>query len=351
MLLPPSDGSLVRSLNLSLADLLASDPSALTPSFPISTLDETVPVQMDHPIKHFYRTPNGRGLLAMTDSGEIGVWSKLQVGHTPKGLKSPKALLGKGHWTSSKKVLDCAIYAKGRAFILHTEDEGRAEISLQHLDDTASTPSPPIKFPDFELAEGDSLEMLMGVSDIDDGFLPKGRKTERAVVIVASQRGYAWIWRINSPKDHNSLPDITLLSKHRFKIGSGSRMDTPPHLILPVDPMGWHQSVIDWQTDTPLQDMVLTITEDGVLEFWTPRLGQHLAVLNGEPSESDQDFGTIRHPEAAWSRSGLVETKRSNVLMARCSSRKKTVLSTCGALKYVTGLIRQSARMLKDDMR
>lgn len=83
--------------------------------------------------------------------------------------------------------------------------------------------------------------------------------------------------------------------------------------------MGWHQSTIDWETDTPLQDMVVTVTEEGVIEFWTPRLGQHLVGHRRRKVDGSD-------PNAAWSRSSTVRTNRRNVCNARCSSRKKTVL-------------------------
>jgi hypothetical protein len=104
-----------------------------------------------------------------------------------------------------------------------------------------------------------------------------------------------------------------------------------PHMIMPVDPMGWHQSVIDWKVETPLQDMILTVTEDGVLEFWTPRLGAHLSSDKADGHAPhvcvDEAIGHTAAVELPWRRTSVVRTGKANVVMARCSSRKKTVLS------------------------
>lgn len=76
---------------------------------------------------------------------------------------------------------------------------------------------------------------------------------------------------------------------------------------------------MDWETDTPLQDMVVTVTDEGVIEFWTPKLGQHLVGHRRSKVDGND-------PNAAWTRSSVVRTERKNVVNARCSSRKKTVL-------------------------
>lgn len=108
---------------------------------------------------------------------------------------------------------------------------------------------------------------------------------------------------------------MTLISNSTLPIDGGGT----PRFVLPVDPMGWHQSTVDWETDTPLQDMVVTVTDEGVIEFWTPKLGQHLTGQRRSKVDGND-------PNAAWARSSVVRTERKNVVKARCSSRKKTVL-------------------------
>lgn len=118
---------------------------------------------------------------------------------------------------------------------------------------------------------------------------------------------------------HSEKPIVTLISHSKLPVEDGKK----PRFILPVDPMGWHSSTVDWETDTPLQDMVVTLSEAGVLEFWRPRLGQHLI---GEHRTDIGDAACDGNQSAAWTRSGIVRTEKTNVSIARCSSRKKTVL-------------------------
>ena len=268
--------------------------------------------------------------MAVCEEGEVGVWSKEKVGKPIKGTPTPRTLAGKGHWTLPKTPQHSAIFAKGRAIVFFTKDDTGGTITLQHLDPGKSTPSTGVPLPEFDLEEGDDLAMLLAVSDIDDGISGKDRRTQRAVIMAVTTSGQAWCWRVTSLNaittsngdEPDVQPELRLLHTYRLPIQGGSS----PALVLPVDPMGWHTSVINWKSDTPLQDMVLTISESGVLEYWQPRLGQHLAA--------EADTSKVRGLDAIikksdpWVRSGSVDTGRSNVSMARCSSRKKTVLST-----------------------
>lgn len=273
--------------------------------------------------------------MAIGEDGEIGIWSKEQVGKPIPGQPLLKSLAGKGQWKTptKSKPLQSAIFAKGRAMVFYTRSATNgAVISLQHFDPGShqSTPTSPIDLPGFDLRTSDDISMILAVSDIDDGISGKGRRTQRAIVMAVSRAGQAWTWRISSRyattssseiDPDNDRPDIQLLHKYRLPVQGGDQ----PAWVLPVDPMGWHQSVIDWNTDTPLQDMVLTISKDGVLEYWQPRLGQHLADTEGI---NGMMAATSRENEAGrpWARSGSVETGRTSIVRARCSSRKKTVL-------------------------
>jgi len=249
------------------------------------------------------------------------VWSKEKVDRPVKGKEVSKALAGKGRWNMSSTPLHSAIFAKGRAIVSYTKDDQGPRISIQHLDPGSSQPTEPVPMPGFEMEEDDDVAMLMAISDIDDGISGEGRRTQKAVIMAVTHSGHASCWRITSSHNDvdNDKPDIQLLHKYRLPIQGGAS----PALVLPVDPMGWHTSVIDWKSDTPLQDMVLTISKAGVLEYWQPRLGQYLAMQNGA-MEGKKVNGVNG---AAWVRSGYVDTGRTNVVMARCSSRKKTVLS------------------------
>ena len=330
------DRRTIAAHHLSLSELLSSGSKAVVPATADASAEETIRVELEHDIDHFVRTPNGRGLLALTESGEIGVWYKERIGKIARDGPAPGAIIGKGQWTESFRPKASAIFAKGRAIVFYTiNNDGVGQISLRHLDHHATSPTPPVILPDFELDLGDDVAMLLAVSDIDDGFAGRGRRTQRAIVMAASRQGHAWVWRVDSrvattaSEDTNldDAPEISLVSRYTLPIEGGE-----PHLILPVDPMGWYQSVIDWKTMTPLQDMILTVSKSGVLEFWTPELGHH---FEGEVAHCERkggkDHGSL-HPaegDVPWRRTGVVRTGRKDVLSARCSSRKKTVLSVC----------------------
>jgi hypothetical protein len=320
-LLAFSTSDRIEGYRISLADLISGQPSGFTTIENQDNHEESTPVQLEHALSHFVRTPNGRGLLAICENGEIAVWSREKVDKSVKGKEAPSSLAGKGQWNMSSTPLHSAIFAKGRAIVFFTKDEQGPRITIQHLEPGSSQPTEPVPLPEFQMEEDDDVAMLLAVSDIDDGISRKGRRTQRAVIMAVTKSGQAWCWRVTSTTNEvdNDKPDIQLLHKYRLPIQGGSS----PALVLPVDPMGWHTSVIDWKSDTPLQDMVLTISAAGVLEYWQPRLGQHLAVQDGT-TEGQEPNGVDGE---AWVRSGFVDTGRTNVVMARCSSRKKTVLS------------------------
>jgi hypothetical protein len=341
----------IEGYRVSLTDLISGRPAGFQLPDSITRKDENIPVQLQHPLHHFVRTPNGRGLLAICEEGEIGVWSKEKVGRPTKGKAIPKSLAGKGHWTMPHTPRHSAIFAKGRAIVFYTKSDTGATITLQHLDPGKSSPTQGVPLPAFKLEDGDDVAMLLAVSDIDDGISAKHRRTQRAVIMAVTKSGQTWTWRVtslNGPTTSNEAlghePDIRLLHTYLLPVQGGST----PALVLPVDPMGWHTSVIDWKSDTPLQDMVLTISENGVLEYWKPRLGQHLANqdnLNGAQGEVVDEGGSL------WIRSGFVDTGRTNVIMARCSSRKKTVLSKLMIPVFAGRADKQYAKLQMGDRR
>lgn len=348
VVLPAADGDAsqsksISSYQISLSDLISSKPSAVRSMIQPST-DET-PVQLSSPISEFVRTPNGRGLLSIGQDAEIGVWSKEQRGKPVRGRKGPKSLLGRGHWREKNRPELCTIYAKGRAIVFYVKPpDGKPYISLQHLDHNASNPSPPTRLPEFELEDGDEIKMLSAASDIDDGYSTRDRRTQQAVIIAVSAKGQAWIWRVDARKDtaveekqdgltspgETDNPDIRLVSHSKIPCCADEGGATPAH-VLPVDPMGWHQSVMDWANQSLLQDIVLTISPAGVLEFWRPRIGDHVVnsrFTTHQMADNDGHGHTHNHSHDAerWVRTGTVHTERTDIRAARCSSRKKTVL-------------------------
>jgi hypothetical protein len=339
---------------------------------------------MTQDIDRFVRTPNGRGLLAIGVDGEIGVWEKRRLGKMARHESKLKttSLVGKGQWMAPASPVLYAIYAKGRGIASYYNDpQDGPRVVLQHLDPGVGVPTEPVVMPHFAPKPDDKIELLLALSDIDDGYSARRRRTRRAVIIAVSASGEAWVWRIDPPPTsprmefsesplarresftgtpqrrgtmlpdsplgspqvkgsvmsghsgsgvyHSEKPVVTLISHSHLPVEGGKK----PRFILPVDPMGWHSSTIDWETDTPLQDMVVTLSETGVLEFWTPRLGQHLA---GERrTHVRRDSCDYDHTAASgWTRTSIVRTEKTNVCLARTSSRKKTALVCNRGDKY-----------------
>lgn len=195
---PPSeDHKEISTLRLNLVDLLASVDSSV--QFANAAVDfETVPVMMTSDIKGFVRTPNGRGLLAIGEGGEIGVWEKRRLGKMAQSGKAHSAaLVGKGQWMAPAVPILYAIYAKGRGIASYYNDKERGpRVVLQHLDPGDSKPTEPVVMPHFEPKENDTIKLLLALSDIDDGYSARKKRTRRAIIMVVAESGEAWVWRI-----------------------------------------------------------------------------------------------------------------------------------------------------------
>lgn len=96
-------------------------------------------------------------------------------------------------------------------------------------------------------------------------------------------------------------PSISLHSETHLPL------ETVPKIILPIDQMAWTHS-------DELHDVVLSISANGDLSFW----------------KLDTEGGTID-----WKCTGKVRTKRERILMAACSSEKKTALSAFTLVGFV----------------
>lgn len=335
---------------MTLSELLASSSYGFAPQLDRNHEEQAIAVDLARSLKHFVRTPNGRGLLAIAEGGEIGVWSKEEVGKPDKGKRWKRSLAGKGYWSLPETPARSAIFAKGRAMVFyHKSAEDKATMTLQHIDRGETTPAPAVYLPNFRPKPGDDVKVLLAVSDIDDGFSGKTRRTERAIIMAVTKSGEAWCWRVISKWENSedskagrksAPPDIKLLHQYRLSPADCEK-DATPHLVLPVDPMGWHQSVIDWKTDMPLQDMVLTVSSKGKLEFWQPALGHHLAVPESVTDKAKAQCVTQKeHVHTPWTRSGFVDTGKEGIVKAGCSSRKKTAIGRFLAYDHSYSFVR-----------
>ncbi|KAG8772808.1 regulator of (H+)-ATPase in vacuolar membrane, partial [Serendipita sp. 398] len=84
-------------------------------------------------------------------------------------------------------------------------------------------------------------------------------------------------------------PDPSLVVQSTSSLPNLSK----PIMILPVDPMIWNRTA---------SELLLSVSEEGDLEFWAAEAG------------------------TSWKRTGHVATGRKEIIKARCSSAKKTVL-------------------------
>lgn len=223
---PPTGDSFkdVTTLRMSLVNILSSDDTSLEPSQ--ETDSEAMSVLMSQDIECFVRTPNGRGLLAIGKDGEVGTWEKRKIGKVHNSITSP-ALVGKGQWMAPATPIIYAIYAKGRGVVSYYKDPSKGPIVvLQHLDPGDGTPTEPVPMPDFSPAEGDEIKFLLAVSDIDDGYSPRRRRTKRAIIIAVAESGMTWVWRIDPAptSPHTELSQSPLATPIR----SSRRYDDSP---------------------------------------------------------------------------------------------------------------------------
>jgi len=128
--------------------------------------------------------------------------------------------------------------------------------------------------------------------------------THESIIGITSTFSIAHI--IYTPASPSSPESI---SQH-----SHQPLPTPAKLILPVDPMAW-SGEREWSE----HDVLLSVSEEGELAFWTLDEEGNLNVGGGSP----------------WRCTGRVMTGRKGFSMARCSSAKKSALGTYDFYYYL----------------
>lgn len=166
------------------------------------------------------------------------------------------------------------------------------------------------------------LSTLIALSDVDDGVSTPTTLPTTSYLLASTSTGWVYVWRLDAGDptrrgEKEGEPTPTLVSSSLLPFRNGAEDTDEPAFVMSVDPMGWHQSVIDWKQRTPLQDMLVVVKKDGELSYWTPRLGEDgkSGVEGKEP----------------WVRTGVVKTGKKDVVLARCSSRKKTAMGQSDA--------------------
>jgi hypothetical protein len=274
---------------------------------------------VDQPVSYLARTPNGRGLLSVGTNGQHTVWT---IGTQADGTDAVGRLAGRAQWNMANGKEDgcvtaSAIFAGARGLVRAADDK----VTLHHVNSDGTFTSG-IDLPSFRA--GDKIEVIVATSDVDDGVTARETRTQQTYIIAACEDAAVYVWLVEGagtsvigPEGY--IPTARLMS--RYVLGArddqttkASDSTTLPAFVLPVDPMGWHTSTVDWESHAALQDMVLTISQSGDLEFWKPTT-QDDASSDGSPRLG-----------RTWSRTGLVHSGKSSLVLARCSARKKTAL-------------------------
>jgi hypothetical protein len=209
---------------------------------------DPMPAQLSSPILRLGRTPDGSGLVVLRASGNE-TWAVARIG--PSLRFREQRQLGQ-----DVVVLDggnaAVAYADGE-LALHTASPQSVSLSVPPLTDMFSL-------------QGTDPSWLLGVGE------------DLSLIQVVVTLGDVPSLELQS---HTCLP-----------------LDSPPRLILPVDPMAWRGA----RSSSVVKEDLLVISQDGELSFWA------------------------RDGAGGWLRTGRVATGRRDIRLARCSSAKKTVL-------------------------
>lgn len=318
----------------------AFDPSASSTAFfsRLPGLKDPI-LGLSEPVDEFFRTPNGRSVLSRGAQGECIVWG-LEL--AKKGTNEHDGIwTARARWEAEGGTELMALFARGACLLYFPSRvkssadicewvarlSGRSvasysaverSISISYLRPTAP-PSTLLQLSSStvlpSLAPEHAPSILLALSDIDDGVSTATKLPKISFIIASTPSAFVYIWRLDAgDPTQRGLPagEPTASLVSTFQLPSEEH-GAEPAFVLPVDPMGWHQSVIDWRTKSPLQELLVVVSKDGVLSYWTPRLEMTTGVENTGGKEP-------------WTRTGLVRTGKKDVVLARCSSRKKTAL-------------------------
>lgn len=135
---------------------------------------------------------------------------------------------------------------------------------------------------------------------------PLSEQSHIHTVVAITQSYSILLVNVTFPSDSNPTASSAPPHTPSLSIHSESYLplSSPLKTLVPVDPMAWsfpnRQAIT-----TSSHDALLSVSEDGALAFWIP--DTTTKVTN-------------------WKCTGRVRTGRTSILMAACSSAKKTVL-------------------------
>lgn len=195
------------------------------------------------------------------------------------------------------------------------------------------------------LPKDETLTTLIGLSNIDDGISPSSLTPSHSLVLAASASGKVYSWslvRSEGPVGEASHePKVELLSTFELPTPveaeeegvdeSGAIVD-----ILPVDPMAWRSTVVDWSgtgpsgetggVPRPLQDLLLVVRAGGQLEYWSPWEGGFARGHSWSLGGCVKTGKTLARAGTTLAGGREAGADGRSPVRIRCSSAKKTVL-------------------------
>ncbi|GJE87639.1 RAVE protein 1 C terminal-domain-containing protein [Phanerochaete sordida] len=224
-------------------------------------------------IARFVRTPDGEGLGILRQDGTAEVWKTSPGGRT---LSMHAEVTG-----SQELITNLAVLQGGQYFVTYSKSSSIITLRSAHAITSSSLEVPPIVslFP-LPSSEGSSVPFIA--------------ITETYTVLIFAA---TLPTPLSTPSDK---PDISLSLHSETSLP----ITAPLKALVPVDPMAWS---IPGRIKTYVgsHDILLSVEENGNLGFWIPDV-------------------SVR--PASWKCTGHVKTNRTEIIMAACSSAKKTIL-------------------------
>ncbi|CAL1695568.1 unnamed protein product [Somion occarium] len=224
-------------------------------------------------IIRFERTPDGEGVGAIRMEGAGETWTVSRMG---------RHLTSRGRWKldeAGNNIDHLVVLDRGKQFVTYSSATQKLVLHTH--------PPAEVELPNlaaiFSLPRQSSMPSSRSITLV-------ALTTEQKVILVDAI--------LPSQTNPTSSPSLRISSYTSLPL------DTPPALIMPVDPMAWSGPYLagTWAME---HDVLLSVTSDGELAFWIPT----------EASE-----------EARWKCTGTVRTGRRGLSIARCSSAKKSAL-------------------------
>ncbi|EKM61140.1 uncharacterized protein PHACADRAFT_134380 [Phanerochaete carnosa HHB-10118-sp] len=224
-------------------------------------------------ISRFVRTPDGEGLGILRQDGTAEVWK------TSPGAR--RVFLHAAVTDSIEPITIMAVLQGGQYFATYSNSSRTVTLQSAHALKSSSVEVPPIM----------SLFPLPSSEGLSASFIAI---TETHTILIFN----AFLPEPSSMPSEN--PAISLSLHSETSLPLTLRLKT----LVPVDPMAW-SNPDRMKTFVGSHDALLSVSESGELAFWIP---------------------DVSSKPATWRCTGHVRTRRTNILMAACSSAKKTIL-------------------------